>query len=80
MVNIAYGEEPAAYDVQDAISGAFVSLIYNGTPSTEALPWAQFEPGTHNIMNFNVKNQCVDMDTTVITELYNASGAGFNFF
>ena len=80
MVNIAYGEDPDAYKVQDAISGAWVALMKTGSPSTEELPWAQYEVGTHNIMKFNVESQCVDLDTTAITELYNASGAGFSFF
>ena len=33
MVNIAYGSDPAAYTVQDAIASAFIALAKTGTPS-----------------------------------------------
>lgn len=72
MVNIAYGDDPDAYTVQDAISGAFVALAKTGTPSTEELPWAAYESGSHNLMKFNVESGCVDHDTTAYTEILNA--------
>lgn len=58
-----------AYTVQEAISGAFVSLAYTGSPSTEELPWAAYESGSHNLMKFNVESGCVDHDTTAYTEI-----------
>ncbi|MDO4453189.1 MAG: carboxylesterase family protein [Eubacteriales bacterium] len=72
MVNIAYGEDPNAYIVQDAISDAFISLAYTGTPSTEELPWEAYESGSHKMMKFNVESGCVDHDTTAYTEILNA--------
>lgn len=71
MVNIAYGEDPNAYIVQDAISDAFIALAYTGTPSTEELPWEAYESGSHNMMKFNVESGCVDHDTTAYTEILN---------
>lgn len=72
MVNIAYGDDPNAYVVQDAISNAFVTMAKTGTPSTEELPWAAYEEGSHNLMKFNVESGCVDHDTTAYTEILNA--------
>ena len=72
MVNIAYGSDPAAYTVQDAIAGAFVALAKTGTPSTDELPWDAYEIGSHNLMKFNVESGCVDHDTTAYTEILNA--------
>lgn len=72
MVNIAYGADPDAYTVQDTVSSAFLRFAETGDPSSEDLPWAAFEDGTHYAMKFNVESQCVDHDTTAYTEILNA--------
>jgi len=72
MVNIAYGEDPAAYDLQDTVANAFLSLMKTGSPSTGELPWSEFESGSHLMMKFNVESKCVDHDTTAYTEILNA--------
>ena len=72
MCAIAYSGDPNAYIVEEAISGAWVNLLYNGTPSTDALPWAQYEIDGHQCMLFDVESKCVDHDTTAYTAILNA--------
>ena len=72
MVNIAYGEDPVAYTLQDNVANAFLSLMKTGSPSTDELLWSKYEIGSHLMMKFNVESACVDHDTTAITEIYNA--------
>lgn len=72
MVNIAYGQDPVAYKLQDTMADAFLSFIRTGNPSTSELPWSKFEVGSHMMMKFDVECGCVDHDTTAYTEILNA--------
>ena len=51
------GDEENAQKVADAMSGALVSLAYNGSPSTEALPWESYTPESGACMVFDVESK-----------------------
>lgn len=67
---IATGAGEDAMRIQDQVAGAFVNLAYNGTPSTEELPWAPYTVEGNELMLFDVESKCVNFDDAAFNEIY----------
>lgn len=68
---IATGAGEDAMRIQDQMAGAFINLAYNGTPSTEELPWAPYTIEGNEMMLFDVESKCVNFDDAAFNEIYN---------
>lgn len=69
---IATGANEDAHRIQDQLAGAFVNMMYNGTPSTDELPWTPYAEGECNLMKFDVESGCVTFDDSELMAIYNA--------
>lgn len=70
LCQIATGATEDAYRIQDQMAGAFLNMMYNGTPSTEELPWNAFDTENRWLMQFDVVSQCVAFDDLAMNALY----------
>lgn len=69
---IGTGANEDAHRIQDQVAGAFVSLAYNGTPSTDELPWAPYTPEGRELMLFDVESKCVNFDDVELIDIWNS--------
>ena len=72
LVTIATGGNEDAHRIQDQMAGAFLSMMYTGSPSTEALPWAPYTTEGRELMLFDVNSRCVNFDDSEFISIYNA--------